>query len=196
MNAPKELQKIDKRLAEARQALRAIDDEQRRAQGALQDASAALSAHYAQEHVDELEPSDLHNALAKARNRAEQPWQQRREGKQRLVRQLEAERNRFVEENLGALAASREHDAYAVRDALVEALERIEVVERGYAEVEQWYVDLLRPVPGIDGRDVPSVNLSAVKAEAQRVLDPGVEPPLPRSLYGAGDGDPTIRSAA
>ena len=44
MNAIKELQKIDKRLAEERQALRAIDEEQRRAKAEVEDAESALVA--------------------------------------------------------------------------------------------------------------------------------------------------------
>jgi hypothetical protein len=131
-----------------------------------------------------------------ARNRAEQPWAQRREGKQRLVQKLEAERARFVQANLDALAASREPDAHAAREAVIDKLEAIEVAERAYAEVEQWYVDLLRPVEGLDGRDVPSLNLGAVKSEAQRVLERGVPTPLPRSLFAPEDEDPTIRNAA
>ena len=195
MDAVKKLTKLDTRLAEARQALRAVDEEQRRALAEVKTAEAALAEHFAQEALDELHPPDLHNSLTAARNRVEQPWQQRREGRQRLVQKLEADRDRFVAEHLGELAASREHDAHAARDAVVEALERLDVVERAYADVEQWYVNLLRPVPGVDGRDVPSLDLSAVKSEAQRVLDRGVPAPLPRSLY-ATEADPTIRSAA
>jgi hypothetical protein len=130
--------------------LRAVDDEQRSALADVKTAEAALADHFAQEHVDELHPTDLHNNLAAARNLAEQPWQQRREGKQRLVRRLEAERERFVIAQLGELAASREHDAHAARDAIIDALEAIEVADRGYAEVGQWYADLLRPVPSVD----------------------------------------------
>jgi hypothetical protein len=50
-------------------------------------------------------------------------------------------------------------------------------------------------VPGVDGRDVPSLDLSAVKSEAQRALERGIPAPLPRSLY-AVEEDPSIRSAA
>jgi hypothetical protein len=196
MDAVKKLAKIDTRLAEARYELRAVDDEQRRALADKKTAEAALADYFAQESVDELHPPDLHNALAEARNRVEQPWAQRREGRQRLVRQIEAERARFVQDNLGALADSRKHDADAARDAVVEALQRIEVVERAYAEVEQYYDNLLRPVPGVNGQDVPTLSLAAVKSEAQRVLERGVPAPLPRSLYAAVEQDPTIRSAA
>jgi hypothetical protein len=54
------------------------------------------------------------------------------------------------------LAASRERDAYAACDALSRSF-------RGWPtarirEVEQCYVDLLRAVPGVDGRDVPSLE--------------------------------------
>ena len=75
-------------------------------------------------------------------------------------------------------------------------LEGIEAVESGYAEVEQWYTNLLRPVPGVDGRDIPSLDLSALKNEAERVRERGIEPPLPQSLYGGEGADPTIRLAA
>ena len=66
-------------------------------------------------------------------------------------------------------AAAREHDAYAARDALIDALEAMEVAERAYAEIERSYVEFLRAVPGVDGRDVPSLDLSAPKNEIQRV---------------------------
>jgi hypothetical protein len=194
MDAVKKLAKIDKRLAEARYGLRAVEEEQRRALADVKTAEAALADHFAQESVDELHAPDLHNALAEARNRVEQPWAQRREGRQRLVQTLEAERARFVQDNLGALAASRKHDAQA-RERIVELLEAIEVAERAWAEVEQFYVDLLRPVEGVDGRDVPALNLAAVKSEAQRVLERGVPTPLPRSLYPVEE-DPTVRNAA
>jgi hypothetical protein len=74
-----------------------------------------------------------------------------------------------VVEHLGELATAREHDAHAARDEVVEALERIEVAERAYAEVEQFY--------------------------AQRVLERGIPDPLPRSLFPVEE-DPTIKSAA
>jgi hypothetical protein len=195
MDAVKKLTKIDARLAEACSALRAVSEEERAAQADLKSAEAALVDHFGRENHDPL-PSDLHNALASVRSRAEQPWAQRREGKQRLVRQLEAERDTFVADHLGELAAAREADARAVREKVVAALEAIEAVEHEYALVEHWYTDLLRPVPGIDGRDVPTLNLSAVKSEAQRALERGIEAPLPRSLYAPADADPTIRSAA
>jgi hypothetical protein len=79
---------------------------------------------------------------------------------------------------------------------VVEALEAIDVAERAYAESERFYTELLRPVLGVDGRDVPSLDLSAVKSEAQRALDSCIPAPLPRSLYGGENADPTIRSAA
>jgi hypothetical protein len=63
MDAVNELTKIDTRLAEARHALRAIDEEQRRALADVKTAEAALADHFSQEHVDELEPRDLHNNL-------------------------------------------------------------------------------------------------------------------------------------
>jgi hypothetical protein len=71
----------------------------------------------------------------------------------------------------------------------------IDVAERAYAEIERFYTELLRPVPGVDGRDVPSLDLSAVKSEAQRVRERGVPVPLPRSVF-AVEEDPTIRGAA
>jgi hypothetical protein len=70
------------------------------------------------------------------------------------------------------------------------------VADSGYAEVAQWYADLFRMVPGIVGREVPGVDLSALKLEAQRALERGIPAPLPRSFYGAENADQTIRSAA
>jgi hypothetical protein len=47
----------------------------------------------------------------------------------------------------------------------------------------------------VNGRAIPSLDLSALKDEVQRALERGIRPPLPRSLYGAKNTDPTIRSA-
>jgi len=195
MNATKELQKIDERLAEAEREAREAEQAQRDAQAQLQAVKECWTEHFAQEGADPL-PRDLHNAQNEAEREASKPWPEIMAGKRRRVMKIRAERDNFVAEHLGELAASREDDAHAARDEVVEALERIEVAERAYAEVEHYYTELLRPVPGVDGRDVPSLNLSAVKSEAQRALERGVPAPLPRSLYGAENADPTVRSAA
>ena len=67
-----------------------------------------------------------------------------------------AELDKFVVENIAGSYASRERDAYAACDALSRSF-------RGWPtarirEVEQCYVDLLRAVPRVDGRDVPSLE--------------------------------------
>ena len=53
-----------------------------------------------------------------------------------------------------------------------------------------------RQVRGYGARDVPSLDLSALKNEVQRALERGIRPPLPQSLYGGENADPAIRSAA
>jgi len=195
MDAVKKLTKIDARLAEARHALRAVMDEERRAHDELRNAEAALADHFAHENVDDLEPRDLHNALAATRGRAEQPWAQRREGKERLVRKLEAERAKFLQDNLGELARAKEAAAHAATERVRKALVEVEAAAREWHRVAQHYADLLRPVEGIDGRDVPELHIDAVRLEAQRALERGIPTPFPGSLY-PGDEDPTIRSAA
>src|SRR5829696_6251187 len=126
MDAVKKLTKLDTRLSEARHALRAVDEEQRRALAEVKTAEAALADHFAQESVHELEPRELHNNLAAARNRAEQPWVQRREGKRRLVQKLETERAQFVQEHLGELAQAREPAAHAAQERVTRALDDVE----------------------------------------------------------------------
>jgi hypothetical protein len=148
----------------------------------------------AQESVDELHPADLHNNLAAARNRAEQPWAQRREGKQRLVRRLEAERDQFVVDHLGELAGAKEPAAHAATDRLTQALEEVEAAAREWQGVASHYSELLIPVEGLDGRDVPELHIDAVRLEAARALERGIPTPLPRSLYVVKE-DPTIQSA-
>jgi hypothetical protein len=195
MNAVKQLQKLDKRLAEARHDLRAIDEEQRSALADVKTAEAALADHFAQEHVDELEPRDLHAKLAAARNRAEQPWQQRREGKRRLVLKLEAERAEFIRQHLGELVEAKEPAARAAQERVIKALEEVDEAARDWQGVAQHFSGLLSEVDGIDGRDVPDLLIDAVRLEAQRALERGIPTPLPRSLY-AVEEDPTVRRAA
>jgi len=79
---------------------------------------------------------------------------------------------------------------------VIEALESIEGAVREWRAVAHHYSDLLRPVEGVDGRDVPELYIDAVRLEAARALERGIPVPLPRSLYDADDADPTIRSAA
>jgi hypothetical protein len=195
MDAVKKLRQIDRRLAEARQVLRAIDEEQRRALADVKTAEAALAEHFSQEHVDELEPRELHAKLTAARNRAEQPWQQRREGKAQVVRKLETERAWFVQEHLGELAAAKEPAAHAAQERMIKALEEIEEAVREWQRVASHFSGLLTVVDGIDGRDVPELHIDAVRLESARALERGIPEPLPRTLY-AVEEDPTFRSAA
>jgi hypothetical protein len=169
MNATKELQKHDEKLAKAEREAREAEQAQRDAQAGLQAVKEQWTAHFEQEDADPL-PRDLHNAQNEVEREAPKPWPEIIAGRRRRAMKVRTERDQFVVDRVGELAASREHDAHAAREAVIEALERIEVAERAWASVEQFYTELLRAVPGIDGRDVPSLNLSAVKGEAQRVL--------------------------
>ena len=196
MDAVKKLTKIDTRLVDARQSLHAVTDEERRAKAELEAAEAALVAHFEQENVDELHPTELHNKLAAARARAEQPWQQRREGKRRLVQKLEAERAEFIRQHLGELVEAKEPAAYRAAERLVQALDEIEAAVQEWQAVAQHYAGLLSVVDGLDGRDVPELPLDAVRLESARARERGIPTPLPRSLYGGDDADPTTRSAA
>ena len=167
MDAVKKLTKINTRLAAARQALRAVTEEERSALAEVKTAEAALADHFGQEDHDPL-PSDLRNQLAAARNRAEQPWRQRREGKQRLVGQLEAERAR-VRPRTPWRAGRCEGGGGTCGDRrVIEALESIEGAVREWRAVAHHYSDLLRPVEGVDGRDVPELYIDAVRLEAAR----------------------------
>ena len=195
MDTVKKLRQIDQRLAQERQALRAIDEEQRHARAEVEDAENAVVAHFEQENVDELQPTELHNKLAAARARAEQPWQQRREGKRRLVQKLEAERAELIRQHLGELVGTKEPAAHAVAERLTQALYEIEAAVQEWQAVAQHFSGLLSVVDGIDGRDVPELYIDAVRLEAQRALERGVPTPLPRSLY-AVEKNPTVRSAA
>jgi acyl-CoA reductase-like NAD-dependent aldehyde dehydrogenase len=156
----------------------------------------ALVDHFAAQTVDDLEPTELHNQLAAARNRAERPWAQQREGKQRLVLKVEQERAAFVQEHLGELAAAKEPAADAARERVEKALEEVEEAAREWQGVAQHFSGLLYVVEGIDGRDVPELSIDPVRLEVARARERGVPTPLPRSLYETEPADPTIRSAA
>lgn len=43
---------------------------------------------------------------------------------------------------------------------------------------------VLHPVPGLDGRDIPSLGLKHPRRELHRLLVEGIPVPLPRSLFG------------
>ena len=105
-------------------------------------------AHPRDQPSDREQPK-LDRRAQRGHSRLAKPWAEMIAGKRRRVMQLRAERDRFVVEHLGELAASREHDAHAARDAVVEALEAIDVTERAYAEIERFYTELLRPVLGV-----------------------------------------------
>src|SRR5215210_6132786 len=160
MDAVKRLMTIDKRLAEANQALRAVSDEERKAKAELQSAEAALVDHFQQEDHDPL-PQDLHANLAAARNRAAQPWQQRREGKQRLVRQIEVERGEFIRTHLGELAQSKEPAAHAAQERMIRALEEVEEAVRDWQGVAQHFAGLLSVVAVCSHKEVHQLRLDA-----------------------------------
>jgi hypothetical protein len=194
MSAAKQLDKIDQRIAAAERELRELAQREREAQAELAAATERFAAHFEEENHDPL-PSKLHNGLASARNKVEQPWDARREGIGRRLAKLRQERGRFISENLTELVAAQEDAATAVRDQVIETLEAIERVELDYHVQAQRAVSLIAPVDGYQAQDVPLVDFSSLKSEAARILERGVAPPVPRQFTPDHDADPTIRSA-
>ena len=79
MSVTRKLDRIDQRIAAAEREARELGQREREAQAELAAAKDALAAHFEQEAADPT-PSKLHNNLTAARNKVEQPWDERRQG--------------------------------------------------------------------------------------------------------------------
>jgi hypothetical protein len=80
MNAIKELQRLDKRLAETEREVREAEQGQRDAHAQLEAVKQRWTEHFASEDHDPL-PVDLHNAQHEAEREAAKPWAEMLAGK-------------------------------------------------------------------------------------------------------------------
>lgn len=202
MNATRKLAALDKKLADAKHRERELADGQRQAeveQGRLRQRLVEVFEEGDDIAVDGTGPAGseaakVHAELAKADARVAEPWAQKIEAARRRIQRAGDDRARFVIDNLGDLADARREEAEAAATELEAWLEGAEAVVSHWHELARWYTDLLVPVPGVTGQDLPMLNVDSLRSEIQRVQERGIPAPLPRSLYPADD--PTIRSAA
>jgi hypothetical protein len=189
----KELEGLRRKLGDAKGRERKIRSEQAVALEAVRAADRALEDHYAQEGADP-EPSGLLGERAVALERADQPWEARVAGAKRQEAAAESELSRYVTDHLGDLMAEAEPEAKKAAEAVGEKMAELTEAIEGWYAVEQRVVSILGPVPGMTGRDLPRPPFEGLRSELRRLHGEEIPAPLPRSLYGGDDEDPTIRS--
>jgi hypothetical protein len=92
-----------------------------------------------------------------ALERAEQPWAAKIAGQRRIVGRLEGERERFIQQNTGALLAEQTPEAEQRRDVLVESLQALEAAIVEY-ESQTTRAVRLSVAGGAGGADVPRLH--------------------------------------
>ncbi len=133
----------------------------------------------------------------RALRRPDASWAERRK---LLAARTQAARKavaQFKVEHLEELAAELEPRARAAVADIEAALQNLVAATRSYSAVSGAYSELLRPVQGLDGSDLPpALWVATMSTWAQKALGKEVRPPLPRSLYPEGATPPKTKTAA
>lgn len=184
--ATKRLDALRARVSDAAAKLAEVHDAHRQARADLEAATLALAE--VDLPADGSRPSDGEAGAAwdswhDARTRVGGPWEVRVDRAQRMQRQAEADLGQFIADHVGELVADLEPDADRAVAEIGQAARRLSEALDFHAEVAARSVQLIRHVPGLDGRDVPSDAGRELRQPIKRLLAAGIERPLPRSLY-------------
>lgn len=196
MTATSKLDKLRAELAAARQTEREIPMRQRQAQDEATELERTLVEEF-ELPEDGSAPGDsgarrAWNDWINAKERAAGPWGERLAKARRERDRHEAKVAQFVNAHLGDLVSEMEPEIRGAHGDLIEkisaAVEAMDRLQRTSSAVST----VLHHVPGLDGRDVPSLGLEQVRRDLRRLLVEGVPVPLPRTLYP--DEEPTPAS--
>lgn len=130
-------------------------------------------------------------------------WRARVEGVRRAADRARVARDQFIVENHADLVAERRPGALAAAAALEQTLRAFVEACHAWQAEERAQIELLKPVPARDGRDIPQLPVASLFTDAKRALGGAFYPPLPEvsppSVVGIAaeyDPDPEVREDA
>jgi len=104
----------------------------------------------------------------------------RREGAGVAVREAERERDVFIGENHGALVAEREPLGRAAVQSITDAIGELAQGVKAWEAESRIQIELLRPIPNLDGRDLPDLHIAQFVRDLRRAAEGGIPMPVPR----------------
>ena len=181
MTAPKtplldELAGHDARMAAARQRARSL------AQAAAEHADAIgrlkeeRVAAYSQD--DERKANALKRRTTEAADKAGE-LEERREGADIAAQRAQRDRDLFVSANHGGIVAERAPSAREAVKMIEDAIAALTEGVRAWRAEAAIQVDLLRPVAGRDGREIPDLPIYQLVRDLGRAVQAGVPAPMP-----------------
>lgn len=125
--------------------------------------------------------AELRNAKLDSEN-----WPNLIEGADRRLKATRRALDDFKRDNQDALADELHPAAIHVMANLDAALTAVVDATDQYFAVERKFTDLLGPISGIDGSDLPNADwVAALRREVERVRAEQHRPPAPRSMFPA-----------
>lgn len=176
-DAAKRLVKLQSQEREAKAQARELTVQRRAAHEDVARLEEELTEAYARGREDKK----VAEKLARARETASQPWEQRSAGAERALQRAAGEVERHITASLVELAAELAPDCFAAAERVEKAIEEVFAAREAWQAEARRFTDLLRPVQGVSGADLPYLKLERLEG-ALRGLRGQVPPPMPRQL--------------
>jgi hypothetical protein len=139
------------------------------------------------------EAGKLWRARVDVQERLRGPWDERAQEARRKTLNRRGELASYIESHLGELVAEIEPDARDVVYQIEVAAAALLSTFENYGVVAQRVSAIVGEVQALRGDVPPSPPFGPIRGAIERLLQAGIHPPLPRSLYAAED--PTIRAS-
>ena len=171
-----ELAGLDARMAAARQRARSLSQSAAEHADAIGRLKEERVTAYSQD--DERKANALKKRTTEAADKAVE-LEERREGADIAARSAQADRDKYVAQNHGALVDERSPIARAAVQSIEDAIAALAEGVRRWTAEQQIQINLLRPVPGRDGREVPELQCRELARDLRRATSDGVPLPVP-----------------
>ncbi len=189
----------DERLATVTQRARSIATDIQTATGDIQKLTADRVGAFAADDEDAARRAEATRAKVEA---TLTDLQERHAGAELGARRAEADRDKFTVDNIHGLIRELTPPALAIRDQLKAKIAEVEQLAQAWHQAEARLVTLLRPVPNIDGRDVPTIDAVDGYVRDLAAAAHSLPAPLPRGIANTAsipahdDPDDDVREAA
>jgi len=172
-----QLAELDERVSASRLRARALAEAIAEHARSIEQLKGERIGAYSED--DERKAAALKKRTAEAADKAVE-LEERRQGADIAARRLQVGRDAFVAEHHAELVAERAPVALAAVKAIEDATAALAEGVAAWRAEAGIQVDLLRPVAGRDGRDVPDLHIHQPVRDLLRAVRGGVPAPLPR----------------
>ena len=188
-----ELAGLDARMAAARQRARSLSQSAAEHAAAIGRLKEERVAAYSQD--DERKANALKKRTTEAADKAVE-LEERRQGADIAARRTQVERDAFIAANHAALVRERAPAARAAVTAIEDATAALAEGVKAWRAEAASQLDLLRPVAGRDGREIPDLQIDQIVRDLGRAVQAGVPAPLPPQPTISQPAPPASRTKA